>query len=183
MEWKINYWRGKIDCTRCLVEDTWKFSGAHMRKLLRLSSKVWGSFLQFMSYLHFTKFNISFTHHFFYRNTWAQQIDLLTSESLHSSVGEGTASASQRSLGWIHWRHLKFFRCTYETIAEIVQQAWGSFLQFMAQFIEHQIAVQKVVGSNHGQTTGLRVLICNWGGSAAFLNDICKKISNSSLLR
>ena len=40
MEWKFNYyWRGKIDCTRCLVEETWKFSAAHMKNSLRLSSK------------------------------------------------------------------------------------------------------------------------------------------------
>jgi len=31
------------------------------------------------------------------------------------------------------WRHLKFFRCTCEAIAEIVQQVWGSFLKFMSQ--------------------------------------------------
>ena len=31
------------------------------------------------------------------------------------------------------WRHLKFFRCTYGTIAEIVQQVWGSFLQLISQ--------------------------------------------------
>jgi len=30
-------------------------------------------------------------------------------------------------------RHRKFFRCTYEKIAEILQQVWGSFLQVISQ--------------------------------------------------
>ena len=32
----------------------------------------------------------------------------------------------------IQWRHLLFFRCTCKTMAENVQQVWGSFLQFIS---------------------------------------------------
>ena len=34
------------------------------------------------------------------------------------------------------WRHLKNFRCIYETIPEIVQQVWGSLLQFIFSMME-----------------------------------------------
>ena len=46
-----------------------------------------------------------------------------------------------------------FFRCTYETIAEIVQQVWGSFFQFISQphltNIGHQDQVaQSMISTN-----------------------------------
>ena len=55
------------------------------------------SFLKVISQPHCT--NIFFTHSF-HGNTWARQIDLLTSEWLHSSVGKSTAPALQRSWLW-----------------------------------------------------------------------------------
>ena len=38
-----------------------------------------------------------------------------------------------------HWTHLKFFRYSYETIAEIVEQVRGLFFQFISQplFTKH----------------------------------------------
>ena len=51
---------------------------------------------------HFT--SISFTNHSFHRNTIAQQIDLLTSEWLHSSIGKSTALPLQRSWVQIPWK-------------------------------------------------------------------------------
>ena len=59
--------------------------------------QVWGSFLQFISKPHFT--DISFPHHPFHGNTRAKQIDLLTSEWLHSSVAESSSTASKWS--WV----------------------------------------------------------------------------------
>ena len=36
-------------------------------------------------------------------------------------------------------RHLKFLGCTFETIAEIIHQVWGSFLQFICPFLPARI--------------------------------------------
>ena len=62
--------------------------------------------------------NISFTHHFIDGNTRA----------LHRHCG-GHGFES-------HLGHLKFFSCICETITEIVQQMWGSFLQLITVFID-----------------------------------------------
>ena len=78
-------------------------------------------------HLSTTLHKISFTQHSFHGNTWAQQIDLLASEWLHNSDGESSAPASHRSWESLG-RELKFYRCTYGTVAEIVQQVWGSSL-------------------------------------------------------
>ena len=57
---------------------------------------------------HRTAYNISFIWHSFHGKTWAQQIDLLSAVWLHSSVGQSTAPASQRSWVRIPLSHLNF---------------------------------------------------------------------------
>ena len=66
-------------------------------------------FMCSLNNLNHTSQNISSTHHSFHRNTWAQQIDPLTSQWLHCSVVESTAPTSQRSWLKPRWRHLKVF--------------------------------------------------------------------------
>ena len=54
----------------------------------------------------------------------------------------GLVCSRERNYGWKKclWsvvesrrRHLNFFRCSYETITEIIHQVWGSFLKFISQ--------------------------------------------------
>ena len=41
------------------------------------------------------------------------------------------------------WTHLKIFGCTNETISEIVQQVWGSFLQFDIKIVYVQTQISE----------------------------------------
>ena len=54
--------------------------------------------------------NISFTHYSFHGNSIAQQIDLLTCEWLHGSVGRRTTLASKRSWVRVPLKPLEIFQ-------------------------------------------------------------------------
>ena len=84
------------------------------------------------SSLNHTSQNNSFTHHSFHGNAWAQQMDLLISEWLHSSVGESTKPASLRSLVRIPLKTPKIFQ------VRIRDNCWdcpASFLQFRSKTV------------------------------------------------
>ena len=61
-----------------------------------------------VDFKHRTSYNTSFTLHSFHGKTWAQHIDLLSTVWPHSSVGQSTAPASQRSWVRIPLSHLNF---------------------------------------------------------------------------
>ena len=69
---------------------------------------VWNQLKIWSSHLLDTSYNTSFIPHSFHGKTWAQQIDLLSTVWLHSSVGYSTAPASQRSWVRIPLSHLNF---------------------------------------------------------------------------
>ena len=91
---------------------------------------------------------ISVTHHYFYRNTGAQQIDPLTSEWLRNSVAKGIALALNRSWVRIPLKTPEnFFRCIHEIVTETVQLVWGSFLQFKLH-VDHDIKASNNPSAN-----------------------------------
>ena len=106
-----------------------------MCTIAEIVQQVRGPFLQLILN-HTSFFLVSLPHHSFHGNTWAQQIDLITSEWLHNSELVSELHWHRRGRGFEScWRHLKFLKCTYETIAEIVHQVWRSLFQFICPYL------------------------------------------------
>ena len=85
------------------------FLKSHYR--FKLSNYVRGSLLSFVNNPHFTYSFLSFIESF-YGNKWVQQIDLLPTEWLHSTVGRSALHRHRRG-HWIEsrWSRLNFFKC------------------------------------------------------------------------